>query len=188
MTRIYADEVLISIVRPLHPATIFDEASSATARDVLVQCAVTDANLSRRWIQQYTLEEYSCMTLCGIYNAALILVGFLGDGDPRVHATFVQVCMMMRQTASDFPMARFILQGLLALAWSLDVAVPARALPYLQGLGSGKEELRDLPLAFAHPQTEAIRHLLGGEDGGADTKALAEMGTLLSKWSAMCID
>ena len=124
------------------------------------------------------------MTLCGLYNAILILVESLGD--VQVHDAFTEACMMIRKTAYDFPMAKFILQGVLALAWSLNVAVPARAVPCFQNLGAGKEELRDIPLAFVLPQTESVRHLLGQEEEAPE--GLIEMGMLLSKWSVLSIE
>ncbi|PHH93301.1 hypothetical protein CDD83_8000 [Cordyceps sp. RAO-2017] len=182
--RIYANEVIISIFRSLHRATVIDLNSGIEAGEVLVQCAITDVTLSRRYIQQFTLAEYSCMALCGLYNAVLILVESLGD--VRKHGTFVDACRMMRLTACDFPMARFILQGILAIAWSLNVAVPARAFPYLQSLDGGKEELRDIPMAFALPQADTIRSLLA--EDGEEAGSLVEMGALLSKWSTLSIE
>ncbi|PFH61397.1 hypothetical protein XA68_17449 [Ophiocordyceps unilateralis] len=180
---VYADEVIISILRPLHSRTMFDQARNALASDLLIERAMADAELVKKFLGQFKPVEYSCMTLCGLYNAILILVEYLEDA--RVPHCFVEVCIMIRRTVRDFPMARFILQGVMAMAWSLDVAVPARSLPYLQGLGAGNEEPADTSLAFALPPIEAMRNLLR-EDG--EVEALVEMGQLLEKWNAMSIE
>ncbi|KAJ3498502.1 hypothetical protein NLG97_g1076 [Lecanicillium saksenae] len=182
--RVYVDELFISTWRAVAPSVAVKEGHRGTAGDLLTECAIRDTKLSRQYIQQYGLLEYSCMTLCGIYNAILILVERLDD--KALHSVFTETCAMIRRTAADFPMARFILQGIMAIAWSLDLAIPARALPYLQNLGMGKEELVDIPLAFAIPETVVVRSLLTYDNDGADD--LKEMGSLLSKWSSLTID
>ncbi len=181
---VYVDEVIISIWRSVHAETLIESGRRATAHDLLIHCVRTDAAVSRRYIDTFGLSEYTCMVLCGMYNAVLILVEKLGDA--TVHDVFVQVCSMLRLTATDFPMASLILQGVMAMAWSLKVAIPARALPYLQNLGSQKDALRDIPLAFAIPETVVVRSMLANH--GDDAADLAEMGRLLSKWSDLTID
>ncbi|KAK5991212.1 Notoamide biosynthesis transcriptional activator notL'-like protein [Cladobotryum mycophilum] len=188
--RIYLDEVVFSIIRPLHPDTVFDQ--QAVAKNICIEAAQIDVTLMERYAENFTLAEYSCMAACGAYNAAMTLVSHLGT-DARTHAIFSRACALLHKLAADYPMARFILHGIKALAWSLGVAVPVLAQPYLEDLGSGREELRDIPLAFALPQVAEVRKLLldssgdVGQDDGLD-KTEIEMGVLLSKWSSMSIE
>ena len=172
----------------MNPKAVFDPCDAFLPRDYLLQCATRDVELSKRWIKKYTLADYASMNLWGLYNSVLILTDVLTK--PTFHNDFVDACMMIREMSSDFPMAKFILQGVQAMAWSLNVAVPARAIPYLQNPGCGKEELHDLPLDFALPQTDTRRKMLGqGEEGGEELSSdRVGMGVLLSKWSEMLLE
>lgn len=138
-----------------------------------------------RYVECFSLQEYSCVALSGIYNSLLILVSHLHN--PESHEGFVTACRLMRQTASDFPVARFILQGVRALAWTLKMPLPDAAIPLLKNLGGEKESWRDIPIAFVLPQADAIRELLADDSDGISELG-GEMGTLLSKWSALSID
>lgn len=65
--------------------------------------------------------------------------------------------------------------------------IPPIAAQYLENLGTGKEDLRDIPLALALPQADVVRDLLA--DDASDAQQFGgEMGALLSKWSALSID
>lgn len=169
----------------MHTDAIISVHGETTVNEILFQCAVFDVGLSDRYVREFGLSEYSCMVFCGMYNSILLLVERLSDA--RVHETFTRVCALIRKTATDFPMAGLILQGVAAIAWSLKFAIPPDALPYLENLGSKKDDLRDIPLAFAIPDTALVRSMLteSGDEGSAD---LAEMGKLLARWSAFTID
>lgn len=83
-------------------------------------------------------------------------------------------------------MAGFILQGISALAWALKMRVPSKAESFIKKVKPEAEELRDILIAFALPQVEAVRALF--VDDKADSGPLAvEMVSLLSKWSALYI-
>jgi hypothetical protein len=93
---------------------------------------------------------------------------------------------MIRRTAADYPLAGFVLQTVLAMAWAVDVAIPARALPYLQNLNLKTDNPRDIPLTFGIPETVVVRNMLRNE--GADPGELREMGKLLAQWLNMTIE
>lgn len=182
----FVDEVFISILRPLHHTTLLSWTTSpTTVRALLFQYAVDDAVLSKRFIETFSLQEYSCMTLCGLYNSILIIVQQLDD--LNTHAIFTDICMMIRQTANDFPMAHLILQAVFALACQLDLPVPARAMSYIQEPSKNTEQLQDLPLGFVIPQTDVIKSLLLTTRDEGESDALVDMGTVLAKWSRMSI-
>ncbi|KAK7409390.1 hypothetical protein QQX98_008452 [Neonectria punicea] len=148
--RVYFDEVLVSVLRPLPPDSIFDNRSSV--KDLCIHYADIDTKVVEQYIRTFSLQDYSVMVLCGLYNAVLTVVPYLDD--PRTHSVFFRATLMLRWTARDFPMARFILLGAKALAWTLKAQVPAEALPHLENLGPGKDELKDIPVALALPPTE----------------------------------
>lgn len=184
--RIYADEVLISILRPLHSATVLDWTTPpTTVRSMLFQLANNSALLSKRFVDTFSLREYTCMTLCGMYNSLLILVEQLDD--PKTHPVFIDICMMIRQTAKDFPMAHYILQAIFALACQLDLPIPARAVAYIQESDKKREQLEDLPIGFIIPQTENMKALLLTTRDEGENDAIIDMGHLLAKWSRMSI-
>lgn len=184
--RMFADEVLISILRPLHSTTLLSWATPpATVRSLLFQLSSNDIDLSKRFIHAFSLTEYTCMILCGLYNSTFILVEQLDDR--RTHAAFIDTCMMVRQTAKDFPLAHFILQAAFALACQLDFSVPARAVAYIQDPTQDAEQLQDLPLGFALPQTDTMKSLLLHTQEENESDALVDMGNVLAKWSRMSI-
>ena len=181
--RIYTDEVLISILRPLHRDTVFQ--GTSTAKDLCIEYSDRDTRTIELYAQQFSLKNYSCMVCCGVYNTALTVTSYLDD--VKTHHIFARACRILRWIASDFPMARYILQGIKAMAWSLEVPIPSGATSFLEELGAGKDELRDVPLAFALPQSGTMRKLLADE-GDDSSQMGVEMGLLLSKWSTLSID
>lgn len=180
---IYLDELFIAILRPLQPDIIFEKEMSV--KDLCIQYATSDANNMKKYVDKFSLSTYSCMVLCGAYNALLTLSSHLYD--PKTHMPFMIACVVIHATANDFPMARFILQGVKALCWTLKMPIPSLAAQYLENLGTGKESLRDIPLAFALPQVDAVRELLSDDDSDAQQLS-GEMGVLLSRWSALSVD
>ncbi|KAG6019116.1 hypothetical protein E4U41_003392, partial [Claviceps citrina] len=187
----YTNEVLTSILRPLHPLTEIEP--GWTARALCLNCCRVDLDNMERFVDTYTLRDYACINICGAYNSILILVFHLAD--PAVHELFAKASRLILRTGDDFPMSRFILQGVKALSWSLKVALPPAARPYYDDLGGRKEALRDLPISFALPEQNTVRRMLTSPSASASASAPApggrraeDMGTLLSKWSAMSIE
>ncbi|KAF7554129.1 hypothetical protein G7Z17_g3135 [Cylindrodendrum hubeiense] len=181
--RVYFDEVLTGILRPLPPDTVFD--NDLKARDLCIKYADIDTRVIEEYIKAYPLRDYSCMTLSGLFNAALTIVPYLDD--PITHALFFKATLILRWSVSDFPMSRFTLLGIKALAWTLKVPLPAESLPHFQNLSHGNEELKDIPLALALPPIEAVRTflLMDADEYGAPG---IEMGALISKWSTLSIE
>lgn len=60
------------------------------------------------------------------------------NGDPATTARlFTRACALLHAFAQDMPLARTVLQGIVALAWKLGVEIPREARGYFEGLGSG---------------------------------------------------
>jgi hypothetical protein len=137
------------------------------------------------YVRKWRFKDYSSMAVCGFYNPSLTLTSMLQD--PRSHDLFTRACFALRQTARDYPMSRFILQGLQALAWSLKQPIPPSAQRWIDSVGSQKDELRDVPMGFVIPQYDEIRQLLS-DDEHDSSQIGSELGTLISKWSAMTIE
>ncbi|PHH59346.1 hypothetical protein CDD82_2507 [Ophiocordyceps australis] len=181
---VYANEVAISILRPMHGKTLFNKAQHLFAGDMLIACAMADVNMSKQYIDTFRLVDYSAMLLCGVYNAALIFVASLDE--PRATHGFVRACHMVRQIARHMPVARCVLKAIMAMAWSLDFAIPARSLPYFQGLQGVANGLADIPIAFAVPSSKALPSTAEGEQEGR--LELTDMGKLLARWNAIAFD
>ncbi|KAH8194624.1 hypothetical protein TruAng_011217 [Truncatella angustata] len=180
---IYLNELFIAILRPLQPDIIFDGKSSV--KDLCIQYAISDLANMKKYVNNFSLNAYSCMVCCGAYNGLLTLSSHLYDR--KTHIPFTTACAIIRATARDFPMARFILQAIKALCWTLKMPILPAAMQYLENLGAGKESLRDVPLAFALPQADAVRELLSDDDSDGQ-QLCSEMGVLLSKWSSLSIE
>lgn len=177
----YLDEVLISILRPLHRDTVFQ--NHRTVKDLSIDYVSQDTQVTERYVQAFSLNEYSCATLLGLYNAVLTVVPFLEDH--KTHQIFDRACRLLRWQVSDFPIARYILQSVQAMAWSLKVPIPQQAVSFLNDLEVDKNDLNDLPLSLALPQSDAMRDLLVEDDESSDVGV--EMRLLLAKWSTMSI-
>ncbi|KAG5981442.1 hypothetical protein E4U55_002946 [Claviceps digitariae] len=159
---------------PLDPLTEIEPGLTAKAL-CLTYCKVDIDNMER-FVCVYTLRDY-----------AYILTLVFHMADPTVHSLFAKASRLILRTGGDFPMSRFILQGIKAMSWSLKVALPPEARPYYENLGSRKELFRDIPISFALPEQNHVRSML--MDSSAAQRGRAEdMGTLLSKWSAMSIE
>ncbi|KAM0600586.1 hypothetical protein ACHAP1_000092 [Verticillium nonalfalfae] len=181
--RVYMDEVLVSVLRPLDPNTVFLD--DLTVKDICLGLAYTDTTYMMRYIKEYTLRDYSCVVLCGLYNALFTMAPYLGD--PTIHQLFAETSYLMRQTARDFPMSSFILQAIKAFAWTSSLPLPIAAAPYFEDLGMTKQELQDLPLGFALPKTNEIRDIFMRE--GQELSGVAvDMGKLLSRWCTLSLD
>jgi hypothetical protein len=109
--------------------------------------------------------------------------------DPRTHDGFARACKIIDASARDFPISTYTLQGIQALAWVLKVKIPAPAVTYLENTNEavGEKELRDLPVALRIPYLDAGGNL-ARQDGRDVTAQGAELGVLLSKWSAMSLE
>ncbi|KAK2603543.1 hypothetical protein QQS21_004312 [Conoideocrella luteorostrata] len=178
----YVNEVLISILRPLNPLTEIEPGWTAKAL-CLHYCKIEIDNMER-FVEIYTLRDYACINICGAYNSILILVFHMND--PAVHEMFTKASRLILQTGADFPMSRFILQGIKAMSWSLKISIPPPARQYYFNLGKEKSEFRDIPISFALPEQNNVRKLL--TDSSRPKGRVEDMGTLLSKWSAMSIE
>jgi hypothetical protein len=135
-----------------------------------------------KYITLWPLEDYSNLVIAGVYATSMTLVSLLHDRN--VHEIFGRACAILYYTAQHFPLCRYILEGLKALAWSLKLTLPPKVLQYIENVGLARENYRDIPLAFAIPQHDSIRGILsGGDDDLAETST--QLGGLLSKWSAI---
>ena len=182
--RVYIDEIAISILRPLHPDTVFGE-NSESAKDMCIRYCKEDLETIERSINLWPLKEYSCMTLCGLYNTALTLVPLLHDRN--THESFIRSCFLLRIIARDYPMARYVLHSLQSMAWTMKLQLPPAAQDYFDTLSVAGESLTETPVAFVMPPIEEVRELLS-DDGTDSSRAGAELGVLLAKWSSLSMD
>jgi hypothetical protein len=139
--------------------------------------------ITEQYFKTFSFRDYSPMALRGLYNILLSITGHLQD--PGTHDVFVRACRLMVISAADYPMCRFILQGIKAMAWSLKVRLPPESTPYFENLGGSREDLLDVPVGFVLP-TDSGRRLLS--DKATGEMPGIELGKLLSEWSRLSID
>jgi hypothetical protein len=146
----------------------------------------TTVELLDRYVQTWPLVEYTYTVVCCTNNVALALVPVLDD--TRTHDMFARACKIIDASARDFPISTYVLQGIQALAWAMKVNIPAAAAPYVENTNDafGEQELRDLPVALRIPYLDAAGNVTP-DDGRNATAQGAELGVLLSKWSAMSL-
>lgn len=125
--------------------------------------------------------------MCCANNISLAMVPLLDDA--RIHGAFARACRLIDAAARDFPIATYVLQAIQALAWTLKVKIPAAAAPYLESTADplGEKDLRDLAVALRIPYLDTAGNVAPryGRDGAAQG---AELGILLSRWSAMSLE
>jgi hypothetical protein len=175
------NEVLFSILRPLPPQTEI-EAGWTVKNLQLNFCQIDIANMER-FVQTYTLRDYACINICGAYNSILVLVYHLSD--PAVHQLFAKAAYLIGETSRDFPMCRFILQAIKAIAWQAKVGLPQVSKMYFDNLNRDQHSFRDI--SFALPE-ENKKKLPAGREGPQPRYKGDDMGSLLFKWSAMSIE
>ncbi|KAG6208064.1 hypothetical protein E4U35_000441 [Claviceps purpurea] len=177
----FTNEVIISILRPLPPLTEIEP--GMTAKALCLSCCKIDTDNMDCFVRTYSLHDYTILTLCGVYNSILILVFHMAD--PAAQPLFAEASRLILDTSNDFPMSRFILQSIKAMSWRLKVPLPAAARPYYDNLGNAKESLRHVPISFALPAQTQVQKVL--THSSAQKGRAEDMGTLLTKWSAMSI-
>jgi hypothetical protein len=119
------------------------------------------------------------------YNIAFTLVLLLDD--PDSHDLFLRCCEFIGETIKDFPVSSYVIHGIRALAWSLNVQLPPNIISYFEGTinPTGEKELRDAPIGLTIPFHENLGHLLPDPEKNwifGKPKGM-ELGYLLSKWS-----
>jgi hypothetical protein len=176
--------IAYNILRPLHPEAGFG-GGTTSVRSLLIRHCTVDTELMEQYVKYWPLKEYSPMANLAFYSITLTLVSILYD--PRAQDLFTRSCCLMRFTARDLPVARYIFQALKALAWTLKQTIPQSALQYFENLGPGKDELKDIPVGYIIPQQDEIRELLS-DDGKDSGRIAVELGTLLAKWSALSVE
>ena len=184
LCRTFMNVVAYNILRPLHPESRFG-GGTTSVRSLLIRHCAVDTELMEKYVECWPLKEYSPMANCAFYSTTLTLVSILYD--PRAQDLFTRSCCLMRFTARDLPVARYIFQALKALAWSLKQTIPPLALQYFEHLGPGKDELKDIPAGYIMPQQDEIRELLS-DDGKDSGRIAGELGTLLAKWSSLSVE
>ncbi|EFY91265.1 C6 transcription factor, putative [Metarhizium acridum CQMa 102] len=177
--RAYMNEVLFSILRPLSPQTEIEPGWTVKALQ-LSFCQIDIDNMDR-FVKVYTLRDYACINIAGTYNSILVLVYHLAD--PSVHQLFAKAAYLIGETGGDFPMCRYILQAIKAIAWQAKTSLPQMAKRYFENLDGARNSFRDI--SFALPEETGKRMLAGGPQPRFKGD---DMGSLLFKWSAMSIE
>lgn len=183
---VLAEQVAISILRPLHRGTIFGH-QGESVRDLFFQHCQTTVGLLDQYVQNWPLVEYTYTVVCCTNSVALALVPVLDD--TRTHDMFARACEIIDASSRDFPISTYVLQGIQALAWVLKVKIPPTAAAHLESSASdgiGEQELRDLPVALRIPYLDVAGNVAPGDGKDAAAQG-AELGVLLSKWSAMSL-
>lgn len=139
-----------------------------------------------QYVQTWPLVEYTYTVVCCTNSVALALVPVLDD--TRTHDMFARACGIIDASARDFPISTYVLQGIRALAWAMKVNIPPAAAPYLETTSEalGEQELRDLPVALRIPYLDAAGNVMLGDQNDVTAQG-AELGVLLSRWSAMSL-
>jgi hypothetical protein len=123
------------------------------------------------------------------YNIAFTLVLLLDD--PDAHALLVRCCEFIGKTIKDFPVSSYVIHGIRALAWSLNVQLPPNIISYFEETINpiGEKELRDAPIGLTIPFHENLRHLLPDHEKNwiFGTPKGMELGYLLSKSSERAV-
>lgn len=175
--------VLTSIIRPLPPDAVL--VGKVQARELLIGCAANDVAVVERYVQRFGIHQYSSFVTCGVYNAIITMVPHLKD--ERARGIFTRAAYILSLIARDVPMTRYVLQGIRALAWAMQMSVPVEAVPYFDGPGAEKSTIVDLPISIALPETREAREMLGSSERNGGKGGL-EMGMLISKWSKMSLE
>ena len=157
-----------------------------SVRDLFTQHCQTIVELLDQYVISWPLVEYTYTIVCCANNVSLAMIPFLDD--TSIHGAFARACKLIDTSVRDFPISTYVLQAIRALAWKMNVKIPPAAMPYLEHTSDGLEEkdLRDLPVALRIPYLDAAGNATP-EDGKDTTAQGAELGTLLSRWSAMSL-
>lgn len=180
------EEAAIGILRPLRREVVFNQQRDS-AGDLLVQHCPAAVDLLDRYVSLWPLEAgYSYTVVCCTNNVALALVPALCDS--RVHDAFARACRIVDASARDLPVSTYVLQGIQALAWALDVKIPAAAAGYLESASDAlaERELGDLAVALRIPYLDDAGNLASGNGEHVAAQGV-ELGVLLARWSAMSI-
>jgi hypothetical protein len=180
--RVYVNVVAFTILRPLQADHLF-RSEQMLVKELLIRHCTFNVEAMENYTKFWPLTEYSCMAVCGLYTTAWTLVSFLDN--EHIHDIFTRTCFMLRHTSRDFPMSRYILQGLKALAWALKKNLPPSAMACFINLGAGKEDLNDIPVAFIIPLHKQVQEMLGDDEDLSEIGG--QLGILLSKWSVLSL-
>ncbi|KHN99136.1 Zn(2)-C6 fungal-type DNA-binding domain protein [Metarhizium album ARSEF 1941] len=144
--RAYMNEVLFSILRPLPPQTEIEPGWTVKALQLSL-CQIDIDNMER-FVKVFTLRDYACINIAGAYNSILVLVYHLGDA--CVHQLFAKAAYLIGETGGDYPMCRYILQAIKAIAWQAKTSLPQMAKKYFENLDRAGHTFRDI--SFALPE------------------------------------
>ncbi|OAA51725.1 Zn(2)-C6 fungal-type DNA-binding domain protein [Metarhizium rileyi] len=177
--RAYMNQVIFSILRPLPSQTEIEP--GWTVKALHLNFCQIDIDNMERFVKTYTLRDYACINIAGAYNSILVLVYYMAD--PAVHDMFTKAAYLIGETGGDFPMCRYILQAVKAIAWQSKVALPPKSKRYFENLDRAENSFRDI--SFALPEENKKKLLATGPQPRFKGD---DMGSLLFKWSAMSIE
>ncbi|KAF6806544.1 Nitrogen assimilation transcription factor nirA 5 [Colletotrichum sojae] len=176
--RAFEDQVILGIFRPLRPDLQLPQ--DGLAGDLLVAyCERTIAGVEE-YERAISLRDCSSMILLPLFHAAVTLARLLDR--PKSHDVFARTSRLIRDRVDDFPLAAFLLQGLLAVAADGGTQIPHAAKQWFEGLPLDESMLRDVPISFVLPaQYESATEQDHGDGGGI------QLGHLISSWSWLSV-
>ncbi|GAB1316992.1 hypothetical protein MFIFM68171_07202 [Madurella fahalii] len=179
--QVYLNAVAYNIVRPLHAGTVIH--GCYTAKSILMELAALDIQLMETYTRFWGLKEYSPIVILGMCSATVTVLQWLDD--PQAAVLFTRGCELIYMVQRDIVGMRYLLQGILAMAWTTGQRIPRDAVRYFEGLEVERAQLKASSFDFALPVQQEARRLLAKEDIGMDGNSGADVALLLEKWSVL---
>jgi len=134
------------------------------------------------------------MFFTGIWNVTTTLIPLLPTHDVSPHRSqphqtqqeatdlFTRACALIPILERDYPIVWPVMQGVLALACKTGKVVSSEARDYFEGMTQRRENLKDLPIAFALPVQDRLLEV-GGEEG--EGRFGVDLAELLQDWEGL---
>jgi hypothetical protein len=176
--------VALNLFRSLDPSQRLQDDLGTSGLVCLHHCKRT-LDTSERYWEAWPADDYSIMNIYPLYHVAITLLHMLRD--TQSHELFERVCALLARFASDFSLARYILQALKSVVIRLRLPLPRGSETFFRELKLSAAELADVPAAFVLPAHAEMWDVLYEEEQGSEESGVQhmgiEMGELLSQWT-----
>jgi hypothetical protein len=179
----YEDMVALNLFRPLDPSQRLPDGLGTSGLLCLHHCKRILETSERYW-EAWPADDYSIMSLYPLYHVAITLLHMLHND--QSHDLFERACALLARFASDFPLARYILQALKSVVVSMRLPLPSSLASFFHDLRLSAAELADVPAAFVLPARAEMWDMMYEEGQRSEKNGLhhmsIEIGELLSQW------